>query len=376
MKRYKILVIGIVGIILVIGIYWLTIGQKRSGSLDYAKTKKEDTIEMKTKRDNVEAALGRTDTEQVIYFAGGCFWGVEEFFSRIDGVVDASSGYANGSTDNPTYQEVCNQDTGHAETVKVVYQADKISLEKLLLYYLKIVDPTSLNRQGNDVGTQYRTGIYYRNEQEQETISRVLDIVQKQRQQKFVIEILPLQNFYPAEEYHQDYLQKNPNGYCHINFDKLNQPVELIDEQNYPKPEDVKVRLNPLQYQVTQNSATERPFENEFYDNHQVGIYVDIVTGEPLFSSKDKFDSGCGWPSFSRPIVEEVVEYQADHSHQMNRVEVRSRAGDSHLGHIFEDGPQEKGGLRYCINSAALRFIPLEEMEQAGYGYLIESVEE
>ncbi len=187
----------------------------------------------------------------------------------------------------------------------------------------------------------------------------------------------PLDGFYDAEEYHQDYLKKNPNGYCHVDFEHLEEEVIFIDPNKYPKPSDETLRetLTEEQYLVTQENATERAFSNEYFDNKRAGIYVDIVTGEPLFSSTDKYDSGCGWPSFTKPIVEEVVTYESDTNFNMIRTEVRSRAGDSHLGHVFEDGPKDRGGLRYCINSASIRFIPIEEMEAAGYGFLLKIVE-
>jgi peptide methionine sulfoxide reductase msrA/msrB len=312
------------------------------------------------------------ESMQEIWLAGGCFWGVEEYFSRISGVTETSVGYANGKTENPTYYDI--PTTGHVETVYIRYDSGKLSLDTLLEYYFRIIDPTSKNKQGNDIGTQYRTGIYYINERDKEIIRQVIDKEQQKYKAPIVTEVKPLDHYYPAEEYHQDYLKKNPTGYCHIDFSSLPKPVQpKLEAGLYKKPstDEIKKSLSDLQYSVTQQNSTEPPFANEYWNNHSKGIYTDIVTGEPLFVSSDKFDSGCGWPSFTRPIEEEAIKEKDDRSHFMLRTEVRSRIGDIHLGHVFKDGPKEKGGLRYCINSASLRFIPLEEMEEKGYGSYI-----
>ena len=307
--------------------------------------------------------------QRIIYLAGGCFWGLEAYMERIQGVTDAVSGYANGKGDTTNYQLL--HATDHAETVKVTYAPNKISLDKLLQYYFRVIDPTSINKQGNDRGRQYRTGIYYQNGQDKAVIEAALKTLQSKYQAPIQIEVEPLKNYVEAEEYHQDYLKKNPNGYCHIDIKKADEP--LIDDKKYPKPSDaeLKQKLTALQYDVTQGKHTERSFSNEYWDNFAPGIYVDITTGEPLFSSKDKFESGCGWPSFTKPIAAEVTEYQKDNSFNMTRIEVLSRSGHAHLGHVFDDGPRDKGGLRYCINSASIKFIPLDEMEKQGYGDLI-----
>lgn len=307
-----------------------------------------------------------------IWLAGGCFWGVEEYFSRMDGVIETSVGYANGDTENPNYHDI--PYTGHAETVYVRYDAGKISLRILLEQYFKIIDPTSMNRQGNDAGSQYRTGIYYTDESEKKIIMEVISEEQKRYRAPIVTEVKPLKHYYPAEEYHQAYLKKNPTGYCHIDFSTLPKPTVEAGLYKKPSQEEVRKSLSELQYDVTQQNSTEPPFKNEYWDNHKKGIYVDIVTGEPLFTSTDKFDSGCGWPGFTKPIDEAVIKEKEDRSHFMLRTEVRSRAGDSHLGHVFDDGPAAEGGLRYCINSASLRFIPLEEMEAKGYGKYVSLV--
>ncbi|MFR3729315.1 peptide-methionine (R)-S-oxide reductase MsrB [Lacrimispora sp.] len=310
-----------------------------------------------------------------IYLAGGCFWGTEKYLQNIPGIVSTEVGYANGNTENPTYEEVCNHNTGHAETVKVEYDDEVIGLPYILELYYDVINPVSVNRQGGDVGSQYRTGIYYTKDQDAPVIEESIEKLQKQYKETIAIERVPLRNYYKAEEYHQKYLDKNPGGYCHIGADKFEKAKKAVDlSQKYAKKsvEELKKSLTGEQFEVTQNSATEPPFKNQYYNEFREGIYVDITTGEPLFMSYDKFDSGCGWPSFSKPISKEVLKEAADHSLGRSRTEVRSSHGDSHLGHVFEDGPLEMGGLRYCINSASLRFIAKEDMEKEGYGeYLI-----
>ncbi|MDR1686460.1 MAG: peptide-methionine (R)-S-oxide reductase MsrB [Desulfovibrio sp.] len=310
-----------------------------------------------------------------IYYAGGCFWGVEEYFSRIPGVHDVTVGYANGNTENPTYREVCSGRTGHAETVHVLYDPTTISLRTLTRQFFMIINPLSYNKQGNDVGSQYRTGIYFTQDSDKNVLEEVAAEVQKKYSQPLAVELLPLTNYYPAEEYHQDYLRKNPGGYCHISFDSLKdvrteQRNGSVDPGRYSRPPEAELQkiLAPEVYHVTRNAGTERAFSGKYLHNKERGIYVDAVTGEPLFSSTDKYESGCGWPSFTRPIDAAVIVRREDTSFGMRRTEVRSRVGDSHLGHVFDDGPQDKGGLRYCINSLSLRFIPYADMEKEGYG--------
>ncbi|MCM1566704.1 MAG: peptide-methionine (R)-S-oxide reductase MsrB [Dehalobacter sp. 4CP] len=309
-----------------------------------------------------------------IYLAGGCFWGVEKLIASIRGVHSTQVGYANGKTANPTYEDVCQRGSGHAETVYVDYDPEIVPLEFLLELYYQAIDPVSLNRQGGDKGTQYRTGIYYVDINDLPVIERSVAKLQKSYDKPVVIEIKAMENFCPAEEYHQKYLDKNPDGYCHIGKDKFTKAAAaIINPADYhaPDPDRLRQTLTGTQYEVTQNNATEPPFHNAFWDTFRPGIYVDITTGEPLFASSDKFESGCGWPSFTKPIDPNVVWEKTDTSHSMLRTEVRSHAGDAHLGHVFADGPRESGGLRYCINSASLRFVPKEDMEREGYGNLI-----
>jgi peptide methionine sulfoxide reductase msrA/msrB len=234
-----------------------------------------------------------------IWLAGGCFWGVEAYMSRIYGVYDVTSGYANGNKDNPTYEEVSGGNTKFAETVHVQYDPERVTLETLLTGFFKVVDPTSQNKQGNDVGDQYRSGIYYKNDMDKIVIDKVIDKVIKKQQEKYTskiyTEVVPLKSFFLAEEYHQDYLEKNPDGYCHIDFSNLGNNDVIIDVKKYPRPsnEELKVKLTDIQYMVAVENNTEKAFSNEYFDNKQAGIYVDVVTGEPLFSSTDKYDSGC-----------------------------------------------------------------------------------
>jgi len=255
--------------------------------------------------------------------------------------------------------------------VKVEYDDSIIGLSYLLQLYYDVINPVSVNRQGGDVGSQYRTGIYFTDDGDEAVIRDSINELQKKYKEKIAIEVKPLSCYYRAEEYHQKYLNKNPGGYCHIGADKFEKAKNAEDKsKKYGKrtTEELKENLTSLQFEVTQNSATEPPFQNEFFDKFEEGIYVDITTGEPLFMSTDKFESGCGWPSFSKPIDSEIIKTHEDRSFGRIRTEVRSKLGDAHLGHVFDDGPIDRGGLRYCINSASLRFVPKEEMEREGYG--------
>lgn len=314
------------------------------------------------------------NTLSEIWFAGGCFWGVQAFFARIYGVAHTAVGYANGMIENPTYKDIPH--SGHAETVYIKFDKSRVSIQTLLEYFFRIIDPLSENRQGNDIGEQYRSGIYYNNEDDKLIILDFLGNEQKKYSARIATEVKPILNFYLAEDYHQDYLEKNPSGYCHVDFSSL-KDMEIKDDTSYIKPSDeqIKKTLSDTQYRVTQLDDTEPPFLNEYWDNDKKGIYVDIVTKQPLFVSSDKFHSNCGWPSFSKPIEQSLIVEKSDNSHMMRRTEVKSKLGDTHLGHIFDDGPKEFGGMRYCINSASLEFIPLEKMKEAGYEKYIYLVE-
>ena len=346
-----------------------------------SESSKSPTVAIENK--SLDKNYTGTDYEE-IYLAGGCFWGVEEYMERINGVIDAVSGYANGNTENPSYEDVVYKSTGHAETVHVKYDPKVTDLETILLYYFKVIDPTSVNKQGNDRGSQYRTGIYYTDENQLSTIKQIIENEQKNYQKPIAVQVEPLDNFYVAEDYHQDYLKKNPNGYCHIDLGLANEPLlpernlssrsDIVDENLYTKPsdEEIKKNLTKEQYNITQNADTEMAFTNKYDKHFEKGIYVDIVTGEPLFSSQDKYDAGCGWPSFSKAIDNNVIKVEDDNSLGMKREEIKSRVGDSHLGHIFNDGPKEDGGLRFCVNGGSLRFVAFDDMEKEGYLYLKE----
>ncbi len=326
----------------------------------------------------VDETYKREKGTEVIYLAGGCFWGLEKMMQTIPGVVRATCGYANGDASiKPTYREVCTGMTGYRETVRVEYKEEKISLDAILFAFFRGIDPTVKNRQGNDIGSQYQSGIYFTDENSAKTVEHVVK-VEKIRHKNFAVEIKPLESFYDAEEYHQDYLDKNPGGYCHITPAEIKMVEEMIvDPAKYRRPQDeeIRKRLSKEAYMVAVESGTEPSFNNEFWDHKENGIYVDVVTGEPLFSSKDKFESPCGWPAFSKPIDPNTIVYLNDNSFGMRRTEVRSRAGNSHLGHVFHGDPHSPNGTRFCINSLSLRFIPFSEMEKKGYGYLTQYVE-
>lgn len=305
-------------------------------------------------------------------FAGGCFWCMVKPFQEIEGVVRVVSGYTGGHVENPAYDLVCSGRTGHYEAVQVTFDPAVVSYEKLLDIFWRQIDPTDPGGQFHDRGPTYRTAIFYHDEGQKEKAEKSKTALDRSGRFRdpVVTEILPASKFYPAEEYHQDYHRKNQAHYSlyragsgRAGFVEKHWGKEREDEVK----ERLRKRLTGMQYRVTQENATETPFKNEYWDNRRQGIYVDVVSGEPLFSSGDKYDSGCGWPSFTRPLVQENVEYREDLSHSMTRTEVRSKGSDSHLGHVFNDGPPTTG-LRYCINSAALRFIPREDLEKEGYG--------
>lgn len=303
-------------------------------------------------------------------FAGGCFWCMFKPFSNYNGVEKIIAGYTGGIAENPTYEEVCSEITGHLEAIQIVYDDTLVRYEDLLDIFWKQIDPTDEGGQFNDRGNRYKTAIFYHDENQKKLAIESKEALQKSNlfEDPIMTEILPAEKFYIAEEYHQDYYKKEPihyelyfRGSGRYDFIKNNWDKNNINRDK------LKETLSPIQFEVTQNDQTEPPFKNEYWDNKEEGIYVDIVSGDVLFTSRDKFDSGCGWPSFTKPVSEKVVREKSDFSHGMYRTEVRSTKANSHLGHVFDDGPKESGGLRYCINSAALKFIPKDKMKEMGY---------
>ncbi len=325
-------------------------------------------------------------TEKII-LAGGCFWCTESVFNGVNGVLDAVAGYTGGQKKNPTYEEVSTGKTGHYEAVEVTFDPEQISLEDVLNVYWRDIDPTDEKGQFADQGSQYRTAIFYFDEEQKITAEESRDKLDKSGlfKKPVVTQILKAGVFYPAEEYHQDYSLKEPGDYKKYragsgrekflektwnNAPNLCPLPRKVSLKKYSES-DLQKKLTPIQFAVTQENSTEPAFRNKYWNNHRDGIYVDVVSGEPLFSSLDKYDSGTGWPSFSKPLEPANVIEKDDDSHGMFRTEVRSKEADSHLGHVFDGERSSPTGQRYCMNSAALRFIPKEDLVKEGYGQYV-----
>ncbi|UGB29140.1 peptide-methionine (R)-S-oxide reductase MsrB [Metabacillus sp. B2-18] len=301
-------------------------------------------------------------------FAGGCFWCMVQPFDELPGIESVISGYTGGNKENPTYEEVCSNTTGHLEAVQITFNPEIFPYEKLLELFWQQIDPTDPGGQFFDRGESYKTAIFYHTEEQKQIAEASKELLEKSGRfsKPIVTMILEAKPFYPAEEYHQDFYKKSTGRYKQY---RTGSGRDRFIQEHWKgnDKEGLKSTLSPIQYEVTQNNGTEPPFHNEFWNHNEEGIYVDIVSGKPLFSSKDKYDAGCGWPSFTKPIQDFEVVEKMDTTHGMIRTEVRSKTADSHLGHVFDDGPGPNG-LRYCINSAALRFIPKDNLEKEGYG--------
>ena len=403
----------ILGACVVVGGIWYAKGYRTVGEVKIPSVPKQSCLEH-----NQDKHMRKTQMELAsfkrAYFAGGCFWCTESDLQKAPGVIEVVSGYAGGDVVNPTYSDVTSETSGHRETVEIYYDKEQTSYEDLVRHHLMHIDPTDMGGQFYDRGESYQAVIFYQSEEERLTAEKALQELDAAKifDKPVAVRVLPYGNFYTAEAYHQNYAEENTIKYCAYRESSGRDAFlkkyfgnkswqELVGTQisgqkkaftptpngrelststdflHYVKPSDEELRANltELEYEVTQEEGTERPFDNAYNDNHTPGIYVDIVSGEPLFSSDDKYESGTGWPSFVKPIDPQFIVEKIDKGLFSTRTEIRSKYGDNHLGHVFSDGPKERGGMRYCMNSAALRFIPKESLEKEGYGKFLSQVD-
>lgn len=413
MKRSRLMVLISIIFVLAIALgYWYMKNERVVGDIKIPSIPKQNCLEH-----NKNTHMKKTEQELTqykrAYFAGGCFWCTESDLQKATGVVEVISGYAGGHVANPKYSDVTSETSGHREAVEIYYDDTVTTYEDLVHYHLMHIDPTDAGGQFYDRGESYQAVIFFGSDEEERIATQAILELDNAKifDKPIAVKVLPYKNFYTAEEYHQNYAEENTIKYCayressgrdaflntyfHVkSWEELvgkkvirdesalqsggreNRVAEKVDFANFVKPGDevLRAKLTDIQYDVTQKEGTEKPFQNEYNENHEAGIYVDIVSGEPLYSSSDKYDSGTGWPSFVKPIDPQFIVEKEDKGFFSTRTEVRSKYGDDHLGHVFPDGPSDRGGMRYCMNSAALRFIPQEAMEREGYGAYLSSV--
>ncbi len=403
----------LLGVCVASGGVWYAKGHRTLGEVKIPSVPKQSCLEH-----NQEKHMQKTQTELAsfgrAYFAGGCFWCTESDLQKALGVAEVVSGYAGGEVVNPTYSDVTSEKSGHREAVEIYYDREQTSYEKLVQYHLMHIDPTDTGGQFYDRGESYQAVIFYQSEEERLMAEKALGELDAAKifDTPVAVRVLPYKNFYTAEEYHQNYAEENTIKYCayressgrdtflkkyfgnkswqEVVGTRISEQAKMLTPtqskegssapknfSHYVKPseEELRAKLTELEYEVTQEEGTERPFDNAYNDNHTSGIYVDIVSGEPLFSSDDKYESGTGWPSFVKPIDPQFIVEKVDKGLFSTRTEIRSKYGNNHLGHVFADGPKERGGMRYCMNSAALRFVPKESLEKEGYGNFLSQVD-